>query len=178
MDIRRKLAQMIAKKVIVMVMLALFLIVCTISVHDLTDYFYVIGSIVLSIVILIIYLRASDLWRIIRDKSWEGTVVNIRCEEAREPVTFAHAVDRTRRGIPKMIKYSIIEVKLNDGTNKKLKIPCRELDVNVFRVGDKIIHHKGMKYPLNPCRRNEIHMCPACGRFLNDNYCPDCKFNF
>jgi hypothetical protein len=178
MDIKRKLAKIIVKKVILLVILSLFLIACMFYTHELADYFYVKGSIFLSILILLIYLRISGLWRIICDKSWEGTVVNIRCEEAREPVTFAHAVDRTSRGIPKMIKYTVITAELPDGKCKKLRFPCRELDVNVFRVGDKIIHYKGMKYPQNPCRKNEIHMCPSCGRFLNDNYCPDCKFNF
>lgn len=178
MDIKRKLERIIAKKVIFMVLISLFLIACTILVYEPTDYFYLNGSIFLSVVILLIYLRVSGLWRIIRDRSWEGTVTNISCEEAREPVTFSHAVDRSWRGIPKMIKYTVIIAQLPGGEQKRLRFPCRELDVNVFRVGDQITHHKGMKYPLNPNRRNEIHMCPLCGRFLGDNYCPDCRFNF
>ncbi len=178
MNIKRKMALIIVKKVVLMVMLFSLLVACTISVHELTEYFYVNGSIVLSVVILIIYLRSSGLWKIIRDKSWEGTVTNISCVEAREPVTFAHAVDRSWRGIPKMIKYTVIIAELPSGEQKKLRFPCRELDVNVFRIGDKIIHHKGMKYPQNPDRKNEIHMCPLCGRFLGKDYCPDCRFNF
>ena len=178
MDIKRKLTRIIVKKAMVLVLLALFLITATVSVHELTDYFYVNGSIVLSIVILLIYLRVSGLWKIMRDKSWEGTVVSIRCEEAREPITYSHAIDRSWRGIPKMIKYTVIIAELPDGERRKLRFPCRELDVNVFRPGDKIIHHKGMKYPQNYSRTDEIHMCPLCGRFLNNNYCPDCRFKF
>ncbi len=178
MDRKRKLAKIIIKKVIIMVMLGALLAACTISVHNLADYFYVNGSIFLSVVVLLVYLRSSGLWKIIRDRSWEGTVTNVSCEEAREPVTFAHAVDRSWRGIPKMIKYTVIIAELPDGEQKKLRFPCRELDVNVFRIGDKIIHHKGMKYPQNPSRKEEIHMCPLCGRFLGKDYCPDCRFNF
>ena len=178
MDIKRKLAKMVVKKAIVMLIILLFLIACTISIHELDDYFYVNGSIFLSVVILFVYIRTSGLWRIIRDKSWEGVVVSVSCEEAREPITYAHAIDRSWRGIPKMIKYTVITAELPGGERRKLRFPCRELDVNVFRVGDKIIHHKGMKYPQNPSRKEEIHMCPLCGRFLGKDYCPDCRFNF
>ena len=178
MDVKRKLTKMIVKRIVAMVIIALFLIACIFSFHEPTDFFFINGSIILSVFILFIYLCASGLWRMIRDKSWEGTVVSIRCEEAREPITYSHAIDRSWRGIPKMIKYTVIIAELPGGEQKKLRFPCRELDVNVFRIGDKIIRHKGMKYPQNLSRRSEIHMCPLCGRFLSDNYCPDCRFNF
>ena len=178
MNIKCKLTVMIVKKVIVMLIILFFLIACTVSVHELTDYFYVNGTIFLSVVILFVYIRTSGLWRLIRVKSWEGVVVSVSCEEAREPITYAHAIDRSRRGIPKMIKYTVITVELPGGEQKKLRFPCRELDVNVFRTGDQITHHKGMKYPQNQSRKDEMHMCPLCGRFLGDNYCPDCRFNF
>ena len=178
MDIKRKLAKIIAKKAIVMVIISILLAVCIIFLYEPKDHFYLNGSVALSLAILLIYFRASGLWRILRDKSWEGTVVDINCEEAREPVTYAHAIDRSWRGIPKIIKYTIITVEMPDGERRKLKFPCRELDVNVFRVGDEIVHHRGMKYPQNRSRAKEMHMCPLCGRFLGDNYCPDCRFYF
>ncbi len=178
MKIKTKYRILVAKKIFLMIALAIFLTACAISIHELLDLFYTIGTIVLSMIILIVVAFKSKLVRILRDKDWEGTVKSVSVVQGREPITFAIAVGRSYyHGMPKMIDYTVIVAEVG-GETKKLKIPSSKVGAKVFRAGDTIVHHRGMGYPQNLDRQEEIHICPLCARSLSQNYCPDCRLDF
>ena len=178
MKIKTKYRLLLIRKIVLMIALAAFLTACAISIHELLDLFYTIGTIVLSVIIMVVVAFKCKLVRILRDKDWEGTVKSVSVVQGREPITFSIAVGKSYyHGMPKMIDYTVIVAEV-DGEVKKLKIPSSKVGAKVFRAGDTIVHHRGMEYPQNLDRQEEIHICPLCARSLSQNYCPDCRLDF
>ena len=124
-------------------------------------------------VVYIVFLFKSGSIKLLWDKDWIGEVLSVRTIMAYEPITYAIAISR---GTPKIIPYTIIEVRKENGKHIKLKIQSRKMSPSVFKVGGKIKHYRTTKYPvLLDYPDPDLHFCPLCGRTLNNPYCPDCK---
>ena len=178
MKIKTKYRILVTKKIFLMITLAVLLTACAISINELLDLFYTIGTIVLSMIILVVVAFKCKLIFLLRDKEWRGIVKSVSVVRDRELITFSIAASNTYyHGMPNMIDYTIIVAETNAET-KRLKIPSSKIGAKVFKEGDPIVHYKGMNYPQNPEREDDIHICPLCARSLSQDFCPDCRLDF
>lgn len=127
-------------------------------------------------VVYVIIVIKSKFFKLLSDKDWEGEITAVNVKIAAEPITFGVAVARTP---PKMIPYTVIDVKRDDQKNVTLTIMSSKMALCNFKTGGRIKHQKGTLYPIlldppNP----DNHFCPICGRVCDTESCPDCRVDF
>lgn len=176
MNISQKIKSMIALRILLLIGTGLLCAGCAYIIRDRLDTFYTVGTIILSVVILVYVAFKSGLVAFLRDRNWIGKVVKVSQVQDREPIRF---MDAASRRMPALINYTVIDVQTDDSEKPiQVKVPSSKIAPSVFAVGDTIKHYRGMKYPQNPDRSVDVYICPVCGYTRDDNYCPVCHLKF
>lgn len=132
---------------------------------------YVIGSVIVTLAVLILVAWKIRYFHNLFGKDWTGTViktnnVNIGVWWAKDNIRGA--------------SYFTITVQ-PDGRKKKKKISFHlsKISPKVYSVGDRIYFIKGTRYPINITREAEQHICPMCARnSCYGDFCPDCNLKY
>ena len=134
-------------------------------------FLYTIGSVVLSIAVVILVALKIGYFRLLFGRGWTGTVISAQDSA----FNFKIGKDSIRNANAFSIKVQI------DGRKKtkKLSFNMNKISSQVYRVGDRVRLIKGTRYPINITREEEQHICPMCARnsCLGD-YCPDCRLHY
>ena len=134
-------------------------------------FLYTVGSLVLSVAVVILVAFKIGYFRLLFSKEWTGTVI----EAHDSAFNFKIGKDSIRNTNAFSIKVRL------DGSNKtkKLTFNMNKITSKVYSSGDRIHFIKGTKYPINITREEEQHICPMCARnsCLGD-YCPDCRLHY
>ena len=177
MTVKRKISLKIFVKAVFLLLLAVAF--CGIFFYYQTilqKSIYGIFAIPVLAILYILIAYKSKFFTMLFDKDWEGEVLSLDVKIAAEPITFGVAVGRTP---PKMIPYTIIIVRTDNGKTVKLTIQSSKIALCNFRVGGRIKHYKGTKYPIILSEKTlPTRFCPICGRSLEASICPDCNINF
>ena len=130
---------------------------------------YILGSVVLSLVILIFIAYKIRLFHNIFGKGWSGTVIRT------STVNNKHTKDSIRS-----VNLFVVVVQLdNSKRKKKLTFNPNKISPKIYREGDRIEFLKGTRYPINLTREVEQHICPFCARnSLYGDYCQNCNLRY
>ncbi len=111
--------------------------------------------------------------QILFDRTREGTVIkveSITMVDRRYSRGASHGY-RTEPGTKITVDYGTKHPKI-------YRVYADKIRIDIFRVGDRVKHFKGAKYPHNLTRKGEVFLCPFCARNLFEDSCPDCKIKF
>lgn len=178
MEVRKKIYKKIAIRGIILLLVALAFVAIYffhLPIISITKYKFMVIPVTVAVYIYIVY--KLKFIHMLFDKEWEGTVISSTSYIGYEPITFGVAISRRP---PKKIMYTLLLVSI-DGIKKtkKIRIPSKIIDPTFFSSGDRLKHFKGAKYPQNLDRKDEIFICPVCGKSCYyENFCPDCKIKF
>ncbi len=124
----------------------------------------------LSAAILWIYLVCRlRIPQIFFDKDREGTVMNV------ESILL---YDKRYMSGYRYQPGTKITVDYGGKRPKIYRIYADKIRPHIFRMGDRVKHFRGAKYPHNLTRKGEVFLCPFCARNLFEDHCPDCKVRF
>lgn len=126
-------------------------------------------------IIFAFVIYKTKIINLVFDRDWEGEVKRVDTVINSEPITFSVAVGRRP---PKKIPYTVVIVLKDNGKTVKLKIQSRKMAPLLFKIGDRIKHHKGAKYPIVLTSQKHVYICPICGGWFKESKCPDCRVNF
>ena len=132
---------------------------------------YILGSVVLSLVILIFIAYKIRLFHNIFGRGWTGTVIQARTST----VNTKYTKDSIRG-----INLFVVVVQLDNSKRKKrLAFDPNKISPKIYREGDRIELLKGTRYPINLTREVEQHICPFCARnSLYGDYCQNCNLRY
>lgn len=132
---------------------------------------YIIGSVVISLIILIFIAFKIRLFHNIFVKGWTGTVVQARTSTVNTKYTKASI-----RGINLFV---VVVQPDNSKRKKRLTFDPNKISPKIYREGDRIELLKGTRYPINLTREVEQHICPFCARnSLYGDYCQHCNLRY
>ena len=178
--IKRHVRNLIIKKTVFLLLLALalaFLSYITSSKAIVTGsnkdsaLIYTLGSVVISLLILVLVAFKIRFFHNLFGKDWTGTVV----KTGKVDVGTRWYKDNIRG-----VNSFVVIVRLDHkNKEKKLIFPAHMISPNVYAVGDKIHMIKGTRYPINLTREAEQHICPMCARdSCYGDFCPDCNLKY
>ena len=113
---------------------------------------YVIGSVVVTLAVLLFVAWRIRYFHNLFGKDWTGTVVM---------TGHVDVGTRWNKDNIRGVNSFVVIVRL-DHKNKKKKLifPAHMISPNVYAVGDKIHMIKGTRYPINLTREASQHICP------------------
>ena len=133
------------------------------------------ASLTIAYVIALIPVFTKKLWRIFTDRSYTATVQDVKYSEAQ---TFSKDDMRTSATVP-LYRITMKLVYPNGSAAKKNIESLEPFYQDMwYKAGDRIVYHRGTKYPLIVGGRR---FCAYCGDGLRDgeNLCRRCgKANF
>lgn len=129
------------------------------------------ASIFIALILSLIPIFRSKLWRCFTDRSFTGTVIEVRHKE-----TLTSSKDRPSTPTATDPLYHImLKVELPDGSIKKMHIESREPLYHDlwYHKGDTVTYHRGTKFPLIHGGRR---VCATCGTeyIYDDPICRTC----
>ncbi len=140
-------------------------------------FLYAVGSLVLSVAVVILVAFKIGYFRLIFSREWTGTVI-----EAQESAFNFKNFNNNNWSRDSIRNTNAFSIKVQiDGSNKikKLAFNMNKITSKVYCVGDRIHFIKGTKYPINLTREEEQHICPMCARnSCYGDFCPDCKLYY
>ena len=178
--IKRHVRNLIIKKTVFLLLLALalaFLSYITSSKAIVTGskkdsaLIYALGSVVISLLILVLVAFKIRFFHNLFSKEWTGTVIKT------ENVDFGSKWAKDNiRGV-----HTFTIIVQMDGKNRKKKLSFNQnkISPNIYSVGDRINMIKGTRYPINLTREEAQHICPMCARdSCYGDFCPDCNLKY
>ena len=178
--IKRHVRNLIIKKTVFLLLLALalaFLSYVTSSKTIVTGsnkdsaLIYTLGSVVISLLILVLVAFKIRYFHNLFGKDWTGKVIKTENVEIGA---------RWAKNTINNVNAFAITVQLDkNGKKKKFIFPTEKVSPNVYAVGDNILFIKGTRYPINLTREAEQHICPMCARdSCYGDFCPDCNLKY
>ena len=128
---------------------------------------YVIGSVVVTLAVLLLVAWRIRYFHNLFGKDWTGTVIKNKSVSIYKD---------SIRGIHSFT----ITVRLDHNNKKKrMTFSLHKLPADVFLIGDRIHMIKGTRYPINITREAAQHICPMCARnSCYGDFCPDCNLKY
>ena len=178
--IKRHVRNLIIKKTVFLLLLALalaFLSYVTSSKTIVTGsnkdsaLIYTLGSVVISLLILVLVAFKIRYFHNLFGKDWTGTVVKTGNVEI--------GPKWAKNTINNVNSFSVTVQLDQNRKMKKFIFPTEKISPNVYAVGDKIHMIKGTRYPINLTREASQHICPMCARdSCYGDFCPDCNLKY
>ncbi len=120
------------------------------------------ASFTIAYVIALIPIVKNRLWRLFTDRSFKGIVKSVKFKESQ---TFSK--EDMRASATRPLYTIILKITLESGAQKKMTIESFEpfYQDMWYHAGDRIVYHRGTKFPLIPGGRR---YCAYCGYDLTD----------